>query len=209
MKCVSLRVPRSNLFFALLLLISSTCVYADNPPCIDPGPLKPGPTDYIIGADDILTVSVLQPDQMLNDETVSPDGNISVPYIGNVIVKGRTLAEVQNEIQTRLGDGYMKFPTVVVSLKESNSRKFFVYGEVTHPGPYPLEQNTTVLRAISMAEGFTRFGSASRVKVLRPREKTTGYTMIPLNIKAIMDGDCNSDLVLESGDIVVVSEGVF
>ncbi len=194
----------------LMLLFFPVLVYADNqPPCVDIGPQKPGPSDYIIGADDILTISILQPDQMQNDMTVSPDGNISVPYIGNVIVKGRNLAEVQKEIQTRLGNGYMQYPTVVVSLKQSNSRKFFVYGEVTHPGPYPLEENTTVLRAISMAEGFTRFGSASRVKVLRPRERGTGYTTIPLNIKAIMDGDCNADLVLQSGDIVVVSEGVF
>ena len=127
-------------------------------------------------------------------------------------VKGQNLAEVQKEIQSRLGDGYMKYPTVVVSLKQSNSRKFFVYGEVIHPGPYPLEQNTTVLRkAISMAEGFTRFGSASKVKVLRPRVRgTLAMTSVSLfNIKAIMDGDCNADLVLQSGDMVVVSEGVF
>jgi polysaccharide export outer membrane protein len=194
---------------ALMLLIAPTLGYADTKPCVDIAPQKPGPSDYIIGADDILTVSILQPDPMTNDMTVSPDGNISVPYIGNVIVKGQNLAEVQKEIQTRLGDGYMKYPTVVVSLKQSNSRRFFVYGEVIHPGPYPLEENTTVLRAISMAEGFTRFGSASKVKVLRPREKSTGYTMIPLNIKAIMDGDCSADQVLQSGDIVVVSEGVF
>jgi protein involved in polysaccharide export with SLBB domain len=198
------------LLITAIMLISPTFVLAANQaPCVDIGPQKAGPSDYIIGSDDILTISVLQPDQMINDATVSPDGNISVSYIGNVIVKGRTLAEVQKEIQTRLGDGYMKYPTVVVALKTSNSRRFFVYGEVTHPGPYPLEENTTVLRAISMAEGFTRFGSASRVKILKARKKGTGYMMVPLNINAIMNGDCNADLVLESGDIVVVSEGVF
>jgi len=195
---------------ALILIIFPTIVYADHLPCVDIGPDKPGPTDYIIGADDILTVNILQPEQILNDATVSPDGNISVPYIGNVVVKGRTLAEVQAEITKRLGDGFLKYPLVVVSLKESNSRKFFVYGEVTHPGPYPLEENTTVLRAISMAEGFTKFGSASNVKVLRPRQRNnTGYDTIPLNIKAIMSGDCDADLVLQSGDVVVVSEAAF
>jgi polysaccharide biosynthesis/export protein len=197
-----------KIIIALIFLICPTIVHADKP-CLDPGAQKPGPSDYIVGADDILTISVLQPDQMVNDATVSPDGNISVSYIGNVIVKGRTLAEVQKEIQTRLGDGYMKYPTVVVSLKVSNSRKFFVYGEVIHPGPFPLNENTTVLRAISMAGGFTRFGSASRVKVLKARIKGTGYTMMPLKINAIMNGDCNADVVLEPGDIVVVSQGVF
>ena len=199
-----------KILILLIALFVPTVVHADTQkPCVDVAPQTPPPSEYLVGADDILTINILQPDPMMNDATVSPNGNISVPYIGNVIVKGRTLAEVQNEIQTRLGSGYMKYPTVVVSLKQSNSRRFFVYGEVIHPGPYPLEENTTVLRAISMAEGFTRFGSASRVKVLRPREKGTGYTMIPLNIKSIMDGDCDADLVLKSGDMVVVSEGVF
>lgn len=165
--------------------------------------------EYTIGVDDILTISVLQPEQIMNDFTVSPTGNISFPYIGNVALKGRTLDDVQQEIQTRLANGYLKYPSVTVSLKESRSRRFFVYGEVNHPGPYPWEENTTVLRAISMAQGFTRFGSASRVKVLRPKQGTTGYTMNQVNIKAVMDGDSNADLVLKSGDIVVVSQGMF
>jgi len=84
-----------------------------------------------------------------------------------------------------------------------------VYGEVTHPGPYAVEENMTVLRAISMAGGFTKFGSSSRVKVLRPRAQGKGYEPVKINIKDVMDGHSDADAVIKPGDIVVVSEGVF
>ncbi|MFA6217685.1 MAG: polysaccharide biosynthesis/export family protein [Candidatus Omnitrophota bacterium] len=165
--------------------------------------------EYAVGVDDILDISVLQPEKLITTASVSPDGSITFPYIGNVQVKGLTLTRIQETIQAKLGDGYMKYPVVAVSLRESRSRKFFVYGEVMKPGTYVLDENATVLRAISMAGGFNKFGSSSRVKVLRPKDKGTGYSSTKVNIKAVMDGDANADIVLKPGDIVVVSEGVF
>ncbi len=162
---------------------------------------------YTIGVDDILSVAVLQPEQLLNEVTVSPDGSISFPYIGNVPVKGMSINEVREEIQKRLADGYLKYPSVVVSLKESRSRKFYVYGEVVRPGPYFMQDKTTVLRAISMAGGFTRFGSASRVKVLKAKEDGSTET-VQVNIKSVMGGDASADIILRPGDTVVVSEGI-
>ena len=83
-----------------------------------------------------------------------------------------------------------------------------MYGEVVKPGTYALEENTTVLKAISMAGGFTKFGS-SRVKILRSRKGQPGYEAIKVNTNAIMDGNSGEDILLEKDDIVVVSEGVF
>ena len=66
------------------------------------------------------------------------------------------------------------------------------------------------MRAISVAGGFTKFGSSSRVKVLRVRtDGKTGYEPLKIDIKAVMNGDPNADVAIHSGDIVVVSEGVF
>lgn len=180
-----------------------------SPPDITPSPATGAANEYKVGVDDILSINVLQPDQIQSDVTVSPDGSISFPYIGNIMIKGLTLNQIQKEIQDQLASGYLKYPLVVVTLKESRSRKFFVYGEVIKPGSYFLEDNTTVLRAISMGGGFTRFGSASRVKVLRPKESQAGYEMVQVNIKSVMEGDSQADLVLKAGDIVVVSEGIF
>jgi protein involved in polysaccharide export with SLBB domain len=164
---------------------------------------------YKVGIGDVLEISVLQPDQFTTTVTVAPDGSISFPYIGAVNIKGKGLTEIQNEIQNKLANGYIKYPVVTVYLKESRSRKFLVYGEVMRPGPYVLEDNTTVLRAISIAGGFTKFGSSSRVKVLRQKEESTGYETIKVDLKRIMDGKNENDVLLKPGDMVVVSEGVF
>jgi polysaccharide biosynthesis/export protein len=164
---------------------------------------------YAVGVDDVLEISVLKPELLTQLVTVSPDGSIAFPYIGNVNVKGLSISQVQETIQSRLADGYMRYPVVSVALRESRSRKFSVYGEVLKPGSYPIEENMTVLRAISMAGGFTRFGSSSRVKVLRPKKTGPGYEAIKVNIKAVMDGNSDEDVLLKQGDIVTVSEGVF
>src|SRR3989338_2577249 len=74
---------------------------------------------YTIGVDDILEISVLQPDELLRIVNVAPDGTITFPYIGTIKVKDLTITQIQKEVQDALADGYMKYPVVVVSLQES------------------------------------------------------------------------------------------
>jgi len=187
-----------SFFAAFLFLFSIAAAYAaDN---------NPG---YAIGVGDILELNILQPEKMLVNLAVAPDGSISVPYIGNVPAKGLTLTAVQDSIQAKLSEGYMKYPVVVLSLVESRSRKVLVYGEVVRPGEYPLDEDSTVLRAISMAGGFTKYGSSSRVKVLRPKKEGPGYDTIKISIADLMEGKPEADILIKPGDIVVVSEGVF
>jgi polysaccharide export outer membrane protein len=175
---------------------------------VSPNGTSPKAADYQVGNEDVLDIAVLQPEQLALTVTVSPDGSITFPYIGRVDVKGKTPAEVQEEIQSRLADGYLKYPVVSVAVKESRSKKFYVYGEVLKPGTYFLEDNMTVMKAISIAGGFTKYGSSSRVKVLRPKTNAAGYETLKANMKLIMNG-LAKDIVLEPGDIVQVEEGVF
>lgn len=168
-----------------------------------------GTGEYRVGVGDILEISVLQPEQITNLSPVASDGTITFPYIGNVQVKGMLLGDVQNDIQRRLADGYMKYPVVSVTLKESRSRKFYVYGEVARPGTYSLDDNMTALKAISVAGGITKFGSTSRVKILRPYKDKAGYESIKVNMGAAMKGSADSDVSIQPEDIVVVSEGLF
>jgi len=102
------------------------------------------------------------------------------------------------ELAVRAGD------TVVVSLDH-----FYVYGEVARPGRYPLENSTTAVTGISMAGGFTKFGSASHVKVLTMNAKTSRFDTQKVNINEALSGSAGADILLKPGDIVVVSEGVF
>lgn len=163
---------------------------------------------YKVGPGDILEIAVLQPEKIRSTVTVSMDGAVSFPFIGNVMVKGKTLAEIQQTIQQRLADGYFQYPVVSVAMQESNSKEFFVYGEVNAPGAYDLTQNMTLLRAISVAGGFTKFGSTT-VRVLRPREIGTGYETIEVNVNEVMRGNSAADKTIKSGDVIVVAEGRF
>jgi polysaccharide export outer membrane protein len=172
-------------------------------------PLSPQNVEYRIGIGDKIEVKILKPDVLTDTSTVSPSGEISVSYLGSVQVKGKTISQVQREIQWRLANGYLRYPVVVVSLIESNSRNFTVSGEVVKPGSYPLQENTTVLKAISIAGGFTKFGSKSRVKLLRPNTDKPGYQSIKINLRKAMDGEEKEDILLQPGDIVIVSEGFF
>jgi protein involved in polysaccharide export with SLBB domain len=165
--------------------------------------------EYKVGVNDQLEIRILKPDPSIDRVTVSPSGDISVAYLGSVKVKGKTITEIQQTIQYRLAHGYLKYPVVTVSLVESKSRNFTISGEINRPGTFPLEEKMTVLKAISVAGGFTRFGSKSKVKVMRERQDRPGYSVIQVDIKKVMDGDARSDVVLEPGDMIVVSESFF
>lgn len=164
--------------------------------------------EYTVDVGDTLNISILQPEKMLVTVTILSDGAISFPYIGKVLVKGMNLNEIQQEIETKLKDGYMKYPMVSVSIVDTYSKKFFVYGEVKMPNAYPFQEGITALKAISLAGGFTRFASLNQVKVLRANHQKGKYDTIKVDIKAIIRNKGGKDIILEPGDIVVVPEGI-
>jgi polysaccharide biosynthesis/export protein len=164
--------------------------------------------EYDIGVEDVLEISVLQPEHMSLTVTVTPDGAITFPYIGNITVRGRSPSSVQKEIQERLADGYLKYPVVSVAVKQCRSKKFYIYGEVEKPGAYLMEDNMTVLKALAGAGGLSKYGSLRRVQILRPKKNSSGYETRRVDMAAIMSGK-SIDIYVEPGDIIKVKEGVF
>ncbi|MDE2027275.1 MAG: SLBB domain-containing protein, partial [Candidatus Omnitrophica bacterium] len=159
---------------------------------------------YQIGIDDVLAISVIKPIPFITREIVTSDGNITFPYIGAVRAKGRTLADIQSEIQERLSS-YMDYPVVSVSLLEARSKKFTIYGQVIRPGAYPVEANMSLLRAISLAGGLSVPGSTCMVKVLRTQKDGKSKSLIfQSEITAVLNGS-KQDVVILPGDTVVVT----
>jgi len=165
--------------------------------------------EYCVEVADTIEISVLQPEVIVTTATVSPDGTISFPYIGNVQVKGLTLQQIKKEIEDKLCDGYMNYPLVSVVLKEPHSRRFFVYGDISRPGAYPMDSQTTVLKAISMAGGLGSSTSAIDVKILRPYQDKASSQTIDIDIEKALQGDHQSDIMLEPEDTIMVSQGKF
>ncbi len=86
---------------------------------------------------------------------------------------------------------------------------FLVYGEVLRPGEVVLQSDMTAFKAITMAGGFTKWGSENRVKILRQKKDTSGFETIKVNIDNVIRGKADADVALEPGDILVISAGVF
>ncbi len=186
-------------------VLAVSCLVSGAAICAEEAALN---VDYLVGVDDIILVTVIQPDKLESELTVSPDGAITFPYIGKVVVKGLTLMQIQENIQTRLAE-YMKYPVVTVSLKESRSRMFFVYGEVKLPGAYPIQQDMSVLRAVSMAGGFTPVAATNDVKILRSKADQSGNKTLSTDVSAVMQGKTQNDIKVEAGDVITVTKRFF
>lgn len=104
--------------------------------------------------------------------------------------------------------GDMKLQSDDLIIVERNT-DFFVYGEVEKPGKFTLEDNMTVLKAVALAGGFSKYGSPDKVKVLRAVPGKTECESIKVDMKAAIKGKAGEDIRLEPDDIVVVSEGTF
>ena len=111
-------------------------------------------SEYIIGAEDILEITVWRNVDLSKIVQVRPDGRISMPIIRDIMVVGKTPTQLAEEMTSKLKE-YVQTPVVAVSVKEVNSSNIFVLGEVVRPGKYPLKSKTTLLQGITIAGGFT------------------------------------------------------
>jgi polysaccharide export outer membrane protein len=167
---------------------------ADRPPVVD---MSFGPTD-------VFEVRVFGEPELTSTYRVSPEGSIDFPLIGRVMVKGMSPAQVAEEIRSRL-QSYVKQPQVSVFVKEVNSKKVTVYGQVQHPGTINFAESMTITQAISVAGGLTAMAARDRVRVTRIRDGKAETSLV--NVKEVSEG--NATYYLQPGDEVFVPERVF
>lgn len=157
---------------------------------------------YVIGVADVVRVTVWKDPNLSTDAAVRPDGTITMPLVGELVAVGRTAADLQKDVSTRLS-GYMKDAVVTVAVVEVNSYRFTVAGNVEHPGLYTSRYYVTVSEALALAGGPNRYASTSNVTVVR----TNGgrNLRIPIDYDAIIAGDRpDEDLVVLAGDAIQV-----
>jgi len=165
-------------------------------------------SEFLLGPEDIVEVTVWRNQDLSRTVNVRPDGMISLPLIGDVHASGLTAAQVGENISKRLTE-YKENPSVSVSVKEINSYFIYVVGEVTRPGKYALKSYATVLQGISLAGGFTQYASRNRMAVLRwAVRKDSGnehQVRIPVSYDDLISGKGKvGNFTLMSGDTIVV-----
>jgi polysaccharide export outer membrane protein len=126
---------------------------------------------------------------------------------GCTIVRGKgMLLEIDIYDLLRKGDQTVNIPLLpedAVYVKASEEHTFFVLGEVKNPGVYPRGESVDVVRAISMAGGYTEDGALQKVHIIR-RTQPDKPEQIDVDMEALMKGRLASGPMLESGDIVFV-----
>jgi polysaccharide export outer membrane protein len=125
-----------------------------------------GESEYRLGPDDVLQVFVWKEPELSTTVVVRPDGNVSLPLIGELPANGKTSVQLQREITLKLKE-LVSEPVVNVMVKEVNSAKVSVLGEVRNPGMYKIRDRATLLDAVALAGGFTEYAKRDKVTVIR------------------------------------------
>jgi polysaccharide export outer membrane protein len=170
-----------------------------------PQVLPPGvtpPPGYIIGPDDVLVVVFWRDKDMSAEVVVRPDGMISLPLINDVPAAGLTPDQLRAKLE-EAGSKFLEEPNATVVVKQINSRKVFITGEVTKPGAYALTGPTTVLQLISMAGGLMEYANKERIVILRTENgRQMSYRF---NYKEVSrQKKLTQNIELHVGDTVVV-----
>jgi protein involved in polysaccharide export with SLBB domain len=203
---------------ALLAVIVSLAALSLGAHCGDPTASKyPTQAFYVedstLGADDQLEITVYLGGGSTKIEDISKvyplsaDGSLSFPMIGTVEAMGRSTADVEQEIRTRLADGYIVSPNVTVQVKEYRSKKISIFGEVRKPGTLSWRPSMTINEAISDAAGFTAMARPNAAVVTRRgAEGSTQKYTVPIEKIA---NNSAPQFYLRPGDSIYIPKRLF
>ncbi len=156
-----------------------------------------------LGSGDVVEVRVYGEPDLSGAFRVSPDGTIDYPFCGRLRAAGLSSGGLVDRLSACLRSGYLKSPQITVFLKEYNSKKVFVFGEVQKPGTFPFEDRMSVIQAVTLAGGFTKTAAKNSVIVTRVVDNDERKIKVP--VEGIGEGR-EKNFALQPGDIVYVPE---
>jgi polysaccharide biosynthesis/export protein len=159
--------------------------------------------DYVIGPDDILTIVFWREKELSAEVAVRPDGKISLPLLNEVSAAGSTPEQLR-VVLTEQAAKFVEEPTVSVVVKQINSRKVYITGNISKPGTYPLSSGpTTVLQLIAMAGGVLEYSEADNISILRQENgRLVSYRFNYEDVKRRKK--LGQNILLQPNDTVVV-----
>jgi len=204
-KAVELAILVGMGLWTAAMLAQSTSTekaYADKPTATaQTSEPSPSDSDYVIGADDILRISVWKEPDLSETLPVRPDGKISMPLLNDVPAAGLTPLQLKDSITEKLKK-FIADPRVTVVVTAMNSRRIFVSGEVVHSGPMPLLPHMTMLQALSQA-GFTQFANPKGIYLLRTENGK--QQKLPFNYKEVIKNNHpEQNIVLKPNNTVMI-----
>ncbi len=134
---------------------------------------------------------------------VLPDGSITFPLAGRLVVEGKSTPAVEAELVERLGE-YLAEPVVTVAVEEVSGNRVYLLGEVENPGPVVLDGPTTLSQLLSLAGGFGRFADLGNIQVLRGQGEDARYISFDYDSLASGEDAAAATMLLEPGDVIIV-----
>jgi polysaccharide biosynthesis/export protein len=176
----------------------------------------PSPTerqDYVVGAQDVLKVTVFDEPQLSGTFRVDVDGAFTYPFLGRIKAVGQNLRTIEADLARLLADGYVRRPQVAIEVEQYRSRSVFVVGEVRSPGKYALSGEMTLIEALAQA-GSTTQAAGTEVMILHSadpaRPEHAEPTATPddrttrVNLTDLQSGKILNNVMLREGDTVFV-----
>ncbi len=160
------------------------------------------PAGYVIGPEDVLAVLFWREKDLSVEVSVRPDGKITLPLVNDLQAAGLTPDQLRETVQ-KAASQFVEDPNVTIVVKQINSRKVFVTGQVAKPGTYPLFADTSVLQMIATAGGLADFAKGDRIVIMRTRGGKT--ETLKFNYKDVVRGKkLEQNILLLPGDTIVV-----
>jgi protein involved in polysaccharide export with SLBB domain len=197
-------VCRRRRLLALLAALALGCG-----PRVDNSQVKlPDPVESTtLGPGDVFTLDIVGEKDLPRDFQVASDGSVDFPYVHRLKVQGLEPQEVARVVRERLiAQRILVDPSIIVSVKEYNSKRITVLGQVQRPGSFPLTPGMTLVQAISSAGGLNAIANGERINLTRKDKQ--GATTVVLSFDSITDGN-SADIPLQAGDQIYVRERVF
>jgi polysaccharide biosynthesis/export protein len=165
----------------------------------------PGNAGYRIGPQDVLEITVFKAPDLSKTVQVAEVGTINLPLVRDVGAAGKTAADLERDLEAKLGAKYLKSPQVTVFVKEYNSQRITVEGAVKKSGVYPIRGHDTLMGLIAMAEGLDRETASSNVVVFRTTDGVRTATRFDSNE---IKGGTSEDPLVQAGDVIVVDDSM-
>jgi polysaccharide export outer membrane protein len=167
------------------------------------GGVYTGVSDYRVGPQDLIEISVFQIPDLSREVRVNATGQISLPLIGTIQAGGLTIQELEKSIGSKLEAKYLQNPQVTAFVKEYTSQRITVEGAVKKPGIFPISGRTSLLQVIAMAEGLDTLADTKGIVIFR---QVGGKKMgARFDLHAIRAGSAEDPLVY-GDDVIVVDQ---
>jgi len=166
--------------------------------------------DYVLRPADILQVKIYKEEDLTREVSVSQEYTVSLPLIGNVSVKNRSVRQIEEMIRQLYERDFLVNPQVTLIVLKYAERAVNVIGSVNAPQavPFPPERGLTLLEAVARAGGFSRLADRSKVKIIRTDEKGVSTTFT-INADKLMESRSVNLWALQVDDVIQVEERIF